>query len=199
MNNIENRITNLEEKQNAFETIQKKLLLHTKESDELLMEFVNGISNVVTDEVNKRIDYELEAKTQEIKKDLVNVVDEKIEKRGLTKIEADLIKKARENKVKVYLGRSRFNDKYTLYASFFYDVIAKEYYKHFNVISYSQILPSQLEEAIEFIANLKVDALGIFLDKRQLLDKNYKNKVWEDGSMNGLKMKQAYERYYHLV
>lgn len=199
MNNIENRITNLEEKQNTFETIQKKLLLHTKESDELLMEFVNGISNVVTDEVNKRIDYELETKTQEIKKDLVNVVDEKIKERGLTIGEARKISNNVGARVKREFenNKEHGDDLCLLFRRYLCGVIKNDICKKvYGEETWSDLNPNDLKDVVKSIQNYNFNK-NVFVSGKRRIDEDYYSGVWHKATTMEAKRKIiAFERCF---
>lgn len=194
MNNI------IEKRVSRLEMISKKLGEANQITNSVIVELANEISNVVREQVKE----EVVTRTKEIEGNIVeNIIpvvnaniDTKFKERGLTQREVKRIEAARCNKVKYYLGASQFNDKYTLYSRFFYGEIKKQYCNHFKVNNYNEICSDQVDEAVMFIDNLEIDAIGLILWGRKILDSDYKSKIWENGTVNGTKMKNAYERKY---
>lgn len=156
--------------------------------------------------ISNQIKQEVALQQKESEKNILAVVDDKIddrmEARGLAQQEAKVLEKARKNKVSQYLGRSKIdgkdNPRYVLFSGYFFGVIKNKCRQQFHIEDFTDVTPKQYLDILAFIRNIefnKNEEMNIYKNARIKLDEAYRNNEW-DGYAKGAKMKRYYESVF---
>ena len=150
---LETKVLNLEELTGDL----AKSLRGTNESLQIttgvLEKFINGFQ----DQISNRLKIEMVATGKKIEADVTTAVTsnisskiestikEKLDERGLSKVDADRLTRARYKRMRELLGDSK-EDKYKLFIPFYQGCMRKGYLKKFDVMRYADIEPDKLPE-----------------------------------------------------
>lgn len=185
---------NQEQRIEKLELTMAKLAQANQLTNEVLFELPDNLKVQIKQEVDTRL--------KEIESNVVTTVGDTIDKkveetiktvfdeRGLSKIDADRLTKARQKRMRELLGDSK-SDRYKIYIKFYQGNMRNQYLKKFDVMRYADIEPSQFTEALNFIQNFNI------VDDSwctKLLHEEYRNDEFPNN-----KLKHAYERYFNIT
>lgn len=164
----------------------------------VLEKFINGFQ----DQISNRLKIEMVATGKKIEADVTTAVTsnisskiestikEKLDERGLSKVDADRLTRARYKRMRELLGDSK-EDKYKLFIPFYQGCMRKGYLKKFDVMRYADIEPDKLPEALEYIQNFNIIDTSWCVEA---LHRTYQNNEFTNN-----KLVHAYERYFKIT
>lgn len=187
-------VKKLEDRVSNLEALTQKLGQSAKLVDEVLGEFIEGVST----EIKEQVKQEIVTREKEIESNVTlavsGTIDQKIrdtlDERGLSNIDADRLTKARYKRMRELLGDSK-GDEYKLFIPFYQGMMRNGYLKKFNVMKYASIDPSQFKDALEYIQNFNITDRSWCVEA---LHKTYMNNEFANN-----KLVHAYERYFKVV
>ena len=185
---------------NELETRVSKLELLTKrlgESSQITNEVVTELTTELSGIVRTQIKEEMVTREKEIESNVLTTVSgtieskikETLDERGLSKIDADRLMKARYKRMRELLGDSK-SDEYKLFIPFYQGMMRNGYIKKFDVMRYADIDPSQFKEALDYIQNFNIVDRSWCIEA---LHNNYRNNEFANN-----KLVHAYERYFGI-
>ena len=187
----------LEKRVSKLEQLTRKLGQSSQITNEVVTELTTELSGIVREQLKE----EMVTREKEIESNVISKIEstiestvettikDKLDERGLSKVDADRLTNARLKRYRELLGNSK-GDEYKLFIPFYQYMFKTAYCKKFGVLRFADIDPSQLKDALEFTNAFTV------IDRSwciEALHNNYRNQEFPNN-----KLVHAYERYFGI-
>ncbi|WP_143322619.1 ORF6C domain-containing protein [Clostridium sp. HBUAS56010] len=183
----------LEKRMSKLELLTKRLGESSQITNEVVTELTSELSGIVREQVKEEMvtrEREIESNVITTVKDTVeSTIREKLDERGLSKIDADRLTKARQKRMRELLGNPS-SDEYQLFIGFYQGKLRNGYKRKFDVTTYAGIDPSIFKEALEYIQNFDMANRSWCINA---LHRTYQNNEFANN-----KLVHAYERFFGI-